>query len=150
MKKELTLADQLNKRKWWHSPPTDKVAYKKRGMFLSSSYKECEFYGRPLNKLIRVNVSKPILDTEQNIIRFFFGNDSRQMRTFDALINGTAKCPLNARFKLDADLFRAAKKNKYDAIAIVTEKGLEEVNNRKLSRSVELNVIDIKNGIDKR
>ncbi|MEW6739098.1 MAG: hypothetical protein ACOYU2_05340 [Nitrospirota bacterium] len=149
MKKILTLADQINKRIWWHSPPSDKNAYKKRGMFLSSSYKECEFYGRPLDEPIRVKVSKPLVDTERNVIRFFFGNDSPQMLTLNALMNGTSRSPVKARFKLDADLFEAAKKNKYDAIAIIPEKGLEKIKNHKLPRSVELNVIDFENGIDK-
>jgi hypothetical protein len=147
MKKELTLADQLNKRKWWHSPPVDKSAYKKRGVFLASSYKECEFYGRPLNEPIKVNVSYPLVDTEKNIIRFLFGDNSSQMSAYIALINGTAKEPLKVRFKLDRDLFKAAKNKNYDAIAVVTEKELEKVKNKKLPRSIELNVLDAESGI---
>lgn len=149
MKKILTLADQINKREWWHSPPLDKNAYQKRGMFLASSYEECEFYGRPLNEPIKVSVSNPIVDTEQNIIRFFFGNNSPQMIAYNALINDSDKVPLKVRFKLDADLFKAAKKGKYDAIAIITEKELEKIKNHKLPRSVELNLIDIENGVNK-
>lgn len=147
MKKELTLADQINKRKWWHSPPADKAAYKKRGMFLASSYKECEFYGCPLDEPIKVNVSHPLVDTEKNIIRFLFGDNSSQMSAYIALINGTAKEPLKLRFKLDRDLFKAAKNKNHDAIAVVTEKGLEKVKNQKLPSSVELNVLDIESGI---
>lgn len=147
MKKELTLADQLNKRKWWHSPPADKAAYKKRGMFLAPSYKECEFYGRPLDEPIRVNVSNPLVDTEKNIIKFLFGDNSSQMSAYIALIKGTAKEPLKVRFKLDRDLFKAAKNKNHDAIAVVTEKELEKIKNHKLPRNVELNVLDTKSGI---
>lgn len=149
MKKTLKFADQLNKRKWWHSPPADKKAYKKRGIFLSSSYKECEFYGRPLDEPIKVNVSSPLVDTEQNIIKFLLGYCSAQMIAYTALTNNSAKDPLKVRFKLDADLFKAAKKGKYDAIAIITEKDIDKIKNHKLPRSIELNIIDIENGINK-
>lgn len=148
MKKILTLAEQINKRRWWLSPPADKKAYKKRGMFLASSYKECEFYGRPLDEPIRVSVSNPLVDTEQNIIQFLFGNDSSQMTAYNALINNTAKELLRVRFKLDADLFMTAKSKNFDSIAVVTEKGLEKAKNHKLPSSVELNIIDIENGIN--
>jgi hypothetical protein len=149
MKNILTLADQLNKRKWWHSPPVDKAAYKKRGMFLASSYKECEFYGRPLNEPIRVRVLNPLAGTEENIISLLFGNTSPQMADYVSLLNGNVKEPLKVRFKLDNDLFKAAKTKNYDAISIITEKGLEKIKNHKLPRSVELNVINIENGINK-
>lgn len=147
MKKTLTLADQINRRRWWHSPPSDKKAYKKRGMFLASSYKECEFYGRPLDEPIKVNVSNPIVNTEQNIIKSLFGNNSSQMIAYTALTNNTEEESLKVRFKLDTDLFKAAKSKNYDAIAVVAEKGLEKVKNHKLPRSVELNLIDTKNGV---
>ncbi|OGP64101.1 MAG: hypothetical protein A3K22_02290 [Deltaproteobacteria bacterium RBG_16_42_7] len=143
----LTLTEQINKRNWWHSPPADKKAYRKRGIFLASSYKECEFYGRPLNKPIKVSVSNPLVDTEENVIRLLFGDDSPQMSAHMALKAGGAREPLKVRFKLDKDLFSAAKGNNYDAIAIVTEKGLEKVRNCRLPKSVELNVLDIENGI---
>src|SRR4030042_5506507 len=147
MKKALTFADQLNKRKWWHSPPANKKAYNKRGIFLASSYKECEFYGRPLDEPIKVNVSNPLVDTEENIIRLLFGNNSPQMVAYMVLINGNAKEPLKVRFKLDKDLFKAAKNKNYDAIAVVSEKRLENIKNRKLSKSIELNILDIEKGI---
>ena len=147
MKKALTFTDQLNKRKWWHSPPADKKTYKKRGIFLASSYKECEFYGRPLDEPIKVNVSNPLVDTEENLIRLLFGNNSSQMVAYNALINGNAKEPLKVRFKLDKDLFKTAKNKNYDAIAVVSEKRLENIKNRKLSKSIELNILDIEKGI---
>src|SRR4030066_984294 len=138
MKKASSLANQINKRKWWHSPPADRKAYKERGIFLASSYEECEFYGRPLNEPIKVSVSNPLVDTEDNIIRFLFGNNSPQLFAYLALTNGTIKEPIKARFKLDKDLFKAAKDQNYDAIAVVTNKGLAKVRNHKLPNSVEL------------
>lgn len=127
MRKGLALADSINKRKWWHSQPADNDAYKKRGLFLASSYKECEFYGRPIDEPIKVNVSHPLVNTEKNIIRFLFGDNSSQISAYIALINGTAKEPLKLRFKLDRDLLKAAKNKKHDAIAVVTVKGLKKL-----------------------
>lgn len=147
MNKTFTLAEQINKRKWWHSPPSDGKAYQKRGVFLASSYKECEFYGRPLDEPIKVNLFNPLINTEENIIKFLFGNSSPQMSFYTALMNGFAKEPLKARFKLDKDLFNAAKNKDYDSIAIISEKGLEKVRKGKLPRTVELNVLNIDNGI---
>ena len=147
MKKELTFADQLNKRKWWHSPPADKAAYKKRGIFLASSYKECELYGRPLNEPIRVRVFNPLVGTEENIISLLFGNTSRQIADYVSMLNGTAREPLKVRFKLDNDLFKTAKSRNYDSIAIISEKGIEKIKKCKLPKSVELNILNIENGI---
>jgi len=133
----------INNRSWWHSPPADKGAYKKRGIFFASSYKECEFYGRPLDETIKVNVKNPLVGVEEDIIRRFFGIKSKQMMVYRSLIDGTATNVLNMRFQLDKELFRVAKNSGYDAIAIVTSKGYETTKTGKLPRSVELNVFDV-------
>ncbi len=138
-----SLIEQINQRSYWHSPPVDKFAYKKRGVFLASSFKECEFYGRPLNEPIKVQVSNPLIDIEKSIIKILFGIGSNQMKAHKSLINDTAKDTLKVRFRLDADIFTVAKKKGYDSIAIVTEKGLEKIKEDKLPRSIELNVFDI-------
>ena len=136
-----TLTEQINRKKWWHSPPHDRAAYKERGIFLSSSYKECEFYGQPLDESVKVHLSNPLIDTEENIIKALFGKKSAQMDIYETL-NNTAD--LKTRFRLDAEMYRAAKKNGYDAIAIVTEKGLKKIREEeKLPRSIELNIFDI-------
>ena len=138
-----SLTEQINRRSWWHSPPVDKLAYKKRGIFLASSFKECEFYGRPLDEPIKVQVSNPLIGVEKNIIKILYGIGSDQMKAHNSLINDTAKDTLNVRFHLDADIFTAAKKKGFDSIAIVTENGLEKIKEGKLPRSVELNVFNI-------
>jgi hypothetical protein len=38
----------VNRKAWWHLPPQDPMAYRKRGKFFASSFAEAEFYGRPL------------------------------------------------------------------------------------------------------
>lgn len=138
-----SLIKQINRRNWWHSPPIDKLAYTKRGVFLASSYKECEFYGCPIDEPIKVNVTNPVIDTEENIIKMLFGRDSLQMKSYKALVTDTGANNLKLRFALDEDMYKEAKKNGYDAIAIVTEEGLEKVKAGKLSKSVELNVFDV-------
>jgi hypothetical protein len=139
--KNVRFAEQINKRDWWHCPPEDKKAYKARGVFLASSFKECEFYGRPLDKPLKVHVTNPLIGTEENIIKKLFGNNSKQMGASKSLINRTAKQILKVRFQLDKEMCKAARNQGYDAIAVVTQKGLEKVREGKLPRSVELNVL---------
>ena len=38
----------VNRKAWWHVPPQDPMAYRKRGKFFASSFAEAEFDGRPL------------------------------------------------------------------------------------------------------
>lgn len=144
-KKFKNLIEQINSKNWWHSPPVDGSAYKKRGIFLASSYKECEFYGRPLNEPIKVQLSNPLIDTEENIIKKIFGEDSFQMGTYKSLADNTAKDILKVRFRLDADIYKAAKKKGYDAIVIVTEKSIKNIKQGKLPKSAELNIFHISN-----
>jgi len=47
---------RINRKDWWHVPPRDPSAYKKRGQFFASSFREAEFWGRPLDEPQRVRV----------------------------------------------------------------------------------------------
>lgn len=40
----------VNRKKWWHVPPRNPRAYSQRGKFLASSFREAEFWGRPLDE----------------------------------------------------------------------------------------------------
>ena len=139
-----TISEQINRRTWWHSPPRDANSYKKRGIFLASSYKECEFYGRPLDEPIKIKINNPLVNTERNIIASLFGENSPQMKAYDSLLNYEAKELLKIRFKLDAEIMNAAKNRGYDSVAIISPKGLERIKEGKLPRNVELNVADYK------
>lgn len=138
-----SLSEQINRKSWWHSPPVDKSAYKKRGIFLASSFKECEFYGRPLSIAIKVQVANPLINTEKNIVEILFGISSKQMKVYKSLVSDTAKNSLDIRFRLDADIFKTAKKKGFDSIVMVTENGLEKIKEGKLPRSIELNIFNI-------
>lgn len=146
-KKNSSLVEQINKREWWHSPPEEQNAYKKRGVFLASSFREAEFYGRPLDEPTKVDVRNPIIGTEEHVIKKLFGSSSKQMEIHRLLEDYTVEVSLKVRFQLDKEMYKAAKRQGYDAIAIVTQKGLQTVKEGKLHRSVELNVLDVKKGI---
>ena len=55
------LLARINRKDWWHVPPADPKAYRQRGKFLASTFREAEFWGRPLDTPIRVRVSNPII-----------------------------------------------------------------------------------------
>src|SRR5260370_5077704 len=59
----------VNRKSWWHVPPVDPNAYSKRGKFLSSSFGEAEFWGRPLDEPQRVIVAKPLIGDERRLSR---------------------------------------------------------------------------------
>jgi len=61
------LIRHVNRKDWWHVPPADPRAYQKRGKFFASSFRDAEFYGRPLDNPERVVVTKPLIGDEQAI-----------------------------------------------------------------------------------
>ncbi|MGO9271727.1 MAG: hypothetical protein ACLQOO_15930 [Terriglobia bacterium] len=67
------LIAHLSRREWWHCPPQDPKAYQKRGKFLASSFREAEFWGRPLDESQQVTISNPPIDDEVGIETEPFG-----------------------------------------------------------------------------
>lgn len=64
-KKNNGLIDAVNSKDWWHVPPVaGSGAYAKRGKFYASSFKDAEFYGRPLDEADRPQVKNPLVGTE--------------------------------------------------------------------------------------
>ena len=61
------LVARINRKGWWHVPPADAKAYEKRGKFLASTFRDAEFWGRPLGTPIRVNVVNPLVGDEPTI-----------------------------------------------------------------------------------
>lgn len=67
------------------------------------------------------------------------------MEVYKTLLSNAAEICLEKRFNLDRELFKAAKKSGYDAIALVSEIGIRKIKEQsRLPRSVELNIFDIK------
>jgi len=130
------LLKRINRKLWWHVPPQDPNAYKKRGKFLSSTFDEAEYYGRPGDPE-RVTVFQPLIGDEEQIEMTLLGY--RPSADLEKLKSGMAM--IKARLDLDAKLKKAAIAEGYDAIVLITPKAWQaflEVG--KLPRSIELNI----------
>ena len=123
----------VNRKNWWHVPPRDSDAYKKRGKFLASTYKEAEFWGRPLDQPEKVRIEKPLIGDEATIEKILFGK-----RVSDPDIE------MEDRFALDARIKKAALAKGYDSIVLMAPKSFEELKqNGKMPRSLELNIFGV-------
>jgi hypothetical protein len=122
----------VNRKDWWHVPPRDLDAYNKRGIFLASSFKEAEFWGRPLDNPQKVSVSHPLVGDEETIEKTLLGQ-----RISDEEIT------LEERWKLDAKMKRAALAQGYDSIVLISQKSFSTLKaSGKVPRSMELNILD--------
>ena len=125
------LVAHINRKEWWHVRPRDPRAYSKRGKFLASSFREAEFWGRPLDEPQRVAVSKPLVGDEETIEKKLFG---RRVSSEDI--------DLEQRWKLDAKIKRVALGKVYDSVVLMAPKAFAEFKlSGKLPRSLELNLL---------
>ena len=138
IKKEFVqkLVSHINRKDWWHVPPLDATAYRKRGKFLASSFGEAEFYGRPLDEPQRVTIANPLIGDEQTICLSLFGKvisvPEPEERKF-----------VKERLALDARMKRAALGRGYDSIVLLhprTFAVFKKAGN--IPRSIELNVLN--------
>jgi hypothetical protein len=129
------LIARINRKDWWHVPPSDPKAYQKRGMFLASTFREAEFWGRSLNKPIRVKVLNPIIGDEKTI--------HTELRVVPPEYPGDESLKLlEWRWKLDARLKKAAVAKRYDAIVLLSPAGYAKfVAEGRLPISIELNLL---------
>lgn len=122
----------VNRRDWWHVPPRDPSAYSKRGKFFASSFREAEFWGRPLNDPQRVAIARPLIGDEDAIEKMLFG---RRVSREDIA--------MEKRWALDAKMKRAALARGYDSIVLMAPKAFAEFQTTgRLPRSMELNILD--------
>lgn len=127
------LIAHLNRTDWWHVPPQDSGAYHKRGKFFASSYKEAEFWGRPLDEPQQVTVNNPLVGDEGTVEAKLFG-----MRVSNDDIS------VKARWVLDARMKRAALAQGYDSIVLMTPTAFSTFKRSgKLPHSIELNILDV-------
>src|SRR5258708_6330067 len=112
MNKSSVLAEKLiahvNRKEWWHVPPRDPSAYSKRGKFFASSFREAEFWGRPLDEPQKVKISCPLVGDEMTIEKRLFG---KRVSREDV--------SLNERWALDARMRKAALARGYDSIVLM-------------------------------
>jgi hypothetical protein len=127
-----SLVAHVNRKSWWHVPPRDPNAYSMRGKFLASSFREAEFWGRPLDEPQSVAITKPLIGDEETIEKQLFG---RRVSSEDIAIE--------ERWKLDAKIKRAALRKGYDSIVLLAPRAFTEFQSTgKLPRSMELNVLN--------
>lgn len=126
------LIAHINRKNWWHVPPQDPTAYRKRGRFLASSFVEAEFWGRPLDEPQRVTVARPLVGDEGAIERKLFG---RRL--------SSESISVKERWALDAKMKIAAEAKGYDSIVLITPKAFSALRRSgKLPRSIELNILN--------
>jgi len=130
------LVSHINRKGWWHVPPMDPGAYRKRGKFLASSFAEAELYGRPLDTPQRVTIANPLVGDEPSVCRALFGKGVSFPQAED-------RSYLEKRLALDARMKRAAADRGYDSIVIMPPRtfGLFR-NTGKIPRSIELNILN--------
>ena len=137
--KELLLK-KINNTNWWHVPPRDLDAYKKRGKFLASTYLQAEFYGRPNLIPEKVLIHNPLFGfSEKEILSKLFGGNivSRLLK------NLTVDNSYKARIDLDAKMRDAAVHKGYDAIVLMPPSGRIALEVGKKPRSIELNLFNV-------
>lgn len=121
----------INKKYWWRTA-INIEAIEERGLFLSSSFSEAEFYGRPLDIPFRVNVNNPLIGDEKTILRIL------------NLVPLDEDCSLKERFDQDKQIKNRALKLGYDSIALFSPNAYSKLLNEGIKpRSIELNVLNI-------
>ncbi|MFA6548243.1 MAG: hypothetical protein WCT11_04920 [Candidatus Magasanikbacteria bacterium] len=131
------LVQKINKTNWWHVPPTDPKAYKKRGKFLASTYDEANFYGKPNLLSEKVIVVNPLFGfSEMSILKKLFGSEKAKwlLKKTENLEN------YKVRIGLDAKIYHRAKRLGYDSVVLMTKKGREYLKKGLKPRSIELNI----------
>ena len=129
----LKLVSHINGKDWWHVPPVDPEAYAKRGKFYSSTFREAEFWGRPLDTPESVRVSNPLVGDERTI-----------MRKLGLPMLADEAASVEERFALDARMKRVARKQGHNSIVLMSVQGFAAYKaTGKIPRSIELNVLGV-------
>ncbi len=133
-----TLVEKINASLWWHVPPSDPNAYKKRGKFLASTYNQAAFYGKPDNVPERVAVSNPLWGfSEKDILKALFPE------RYESLFRSVETDDVgwySKRIDLDAKMYRKAKSLGYDAIVLLASGAQRDLELNRKPRSIELNL----------
>jgi hypothetical protein len=105
----------------------------KRGKFLASSFRDAEFWGRPLDEPEQVCINRPLIGDEATIEKTLFGK-----------LMSREDIKINERFELDAKIKKVAMAKGYDSIVLMTSKAYTDCKkNGKMPRSLELNVLAV-------
>lgn len=133
------LIEKINKSNWWHVIPEDPNAYKKRGQFLASTFRQAEFYGRPIDRPINVNIKNPVFGfSELEILeQLFFEKEAKKY--LNEVLQSISY--YRDRINLDQKMHNQAKKLGFDSIILMTNLGKKSLQNNRKPNSVELNLI---------
>jgi hypothetical protein len=134
------LIKKVNNSFWWHVTPKDPKAYKKRGKFLTSTFLQASFYGRPNDIPNRVSIRNPIFGfSELEILRKLFGN-STAIKLLEELSDNDNWYA--SRIALDAKMHIKAKSLGYDCVILMTGSGKNALLRGRKPNSMELNLLD--------
>jgi len=135
-----TLIQKINQSSWWHVPPRDPGAYKKRGKFFASTYLQAEFYGKPNDEPEKVKIRNPVFGfSEKEILSKLFGVEKAKN-----LLSATLSEDENwyqKRIDLDQKMHERAKELRHDAIVLLTKNGKKELKKQRKPNSIELNLV---------
>jgi len=133
------LIQKIGESEWWHVPPKDPLAYRKRGKFLASTYLQASFYGKPNIESERVKIKNPIFGfSESEILQQLFG--SKRHYYLNKVIDAENDF-YQRRIELDAAIYKKAKSLMYDAIVLMTDAGRKALQRGHKPKSIELNLI---------
>ena len=123
------LIEHINTKDWWRTAQPDQQAVKDRGIFYASTYKEAEFYNRPQDEPIRVDIKNPLVGDEQTIA------SALGVKVLEP--DG----PVEERFAMDKKMKQLSEAKGYDSIALMTPTEYKNYSDTgKMPRSIELNV----------
>lgn len=124
------LINCVNHKAWWRTHLPSKQAIRERGLFLASSFREAEFYGRPLDIPFRVKVRNPLVGSFAYIERRLLGNCTPSVDTVGQIF---------ARDKL---MKVRAEALGFDSIVTLSERGYFRYKRENVvPRLMELNVL---------
>jgi hypothetical protein len=104
--------------------------------FLASTFREAEFWGRPLDTPIRVKVANPIIGDESTIEAKLLGGPCEHPAYDSPKL-------MQWRWNLDAKLKKAALAKGYDSIVILSPSGYAKFTAEgRIPLSIELNLLD--------
>ena len=125
----------INAHKGWRTALPDAKMINRRGLFYASSYKEAEFYGRPIDIPFTINIKRPL-----------FGDEIHVMQTL-GLPLPNQDISIKERFAMDAKMKRLAIAKGYDSVALFTTKAYQTyMKTGTIPRSIELQVFINKRG----
>jgi hypothetical protein len=142
MSEKETLIAKINNSCWWHVPPGDSDAYKKRGCFFASTFAQAEFYGRPNDQPDRVNIKNPVYGfSEMEIFEKLFTSERIANLALKDMENSIGAGMYKKRVALDRKMYVRAKQLGYDAIVLMTSQGRKDLQKKRKPRSMELNLL---------